>query len=159
MGIFVDEYGYQTRPPDQIAGIAPSKQDAYLQRAAYIAWQTGRVRLFTQYLWRDEPRGKDGSFSGWQSGVRFTGGRAKPSLAHFDTPFVVDARRSRLWGQVRPGRAHTVAVERRTRTGPWTPLATVQTDGRGYWTLRTTLAKGTRYRFQAAGMVSATLRR
>ena len=159
MGVFVDEYGYQTRPPDPIAGISPSKQDAYLQRAAYVAWQTGRVRLFTQYLWRDEPRAKDGAFSGWQSGLRYAGGRAKPSLAHFDTPFVIDARRSRLWGQIRPGGAHTVAVERRTPLGPWAPLATVQTDGRGYWTLRTTLAKGTKYRFSADGMVSATLRR
>ena len=55
----------------------------------------------------------DGSFSGWQSGLRYVGGRAKPALAHFDTPFVLDAVRSRLWGQVRPGGRQTVTVEQR----------------------------------------------
>ena len=103
--IFIDEYGYQTSPPDRISGIKPKTQDAWLQRAAYLAWRTPRIRLFTQYLWRDEPRSANGSFGAWQSGLRFTGGRAKPSLAHFDTPFALDPPGRRLWGQVRPGGA------------------------------------------------------
>jgi hypothetical protein len=156
MPIFIDEYGYQTRPPDRISGIKPRTQDAWLQRAAYLAWRTPRIRLFTQYLWRDEPRSANGSFSGWQSGLRFAKGRAKPSLAHFDTPFALDARNARLWGQVRPGGAHTVTVERRRPGGPWTTLAVTTTDGRGYWTLRRRLAKGTSYRYRADGRTSAT---
>ena len=39
-GIYVDEYGYQTNPPDRITGIKPRTQDAWLQRAAYLAWRT-----------------------------------------------------------------------------------------------------------------------
>jgi hypothetical protein len=158
-GIFVDEYGYQTSPPDRIAGIGPRKQDAWLQRAAYLAWRHSRIKLFTQYLWRDEPRGPGRSFGGWQSGLRFTGGRAKPSLAHFDTPFALDADRGRLWGQVRPGGAHTVTVERRPRGGRWAALAVVATDGRGYWTLARRLTAGASYRYRTDdGRVSATLR-
>jgi hypothetical protein len=158
LGIYIDEYGYQTSPPDRVAGISPRKQDAWLQRAAYLAWRHPRVKLFTQYIWRDEPRSHDRSFSGWQSGLRYAGGRAKPSLAHFDTPFALDAARSRLWGQARPGLSHTVTVERRPRGGRWTPLTVVTTDIRGYWTLQRRLTARTAYRFRTDdGRVSATL--
>ena len=129
--IFIDEYGYQTNPPDRITGIKPQTQDAWLQRAAYLAWRTPRIKLFTQYLWRDEPRSANGTLSGWQSGLRFTGGRAKPSLAHFDTPFALDAANRRLWGQVRPGGAHTVTVERRPKGGAWATLAVTQDEREG----------------------------
>ena len=73
------------------------------------------MKLLTQYLWRDEPRGLAGSYSGWQSGLRFADGRAKPSLKTFATPFVLDASRSRLWGQVRSRETRTVTVQRRLR--------------------------------------------
>jgi hypothetical protein len=156
LGIYIDEYGYQTRPPDPVGGVRPGTQDAWLQRAAYMAWRHPRVRLFTQYLWRDEPR-NGRNFGGWQSGLRFTNGRAKPSLAHFDTPFALDVRRGRLWGQVRPGGRHTVTVERRRFGGSWRRLAVVTTDSRGYWTRRERLRGVTAYRFRADGRVSATL--
>jgi hypothetical protein len=157
LGIYIDEYGYQTSPPDPIGGVRPHTQDVWLQRAAYMAWRHPRVRLFTQYLWRDEPR-SGGGYGGWQSGLLFTNGRAKPSLAHFDTPFALDVRRDRLWGQVRPGGAHAVTVERRPRGGAWRRLAVARTDSRGYWTLKRRLRAGTSYRYRADGRVSATLR-
>jgi hypothetical protein len=156
-GIFVDEYGYQTRPPDAAAGVRPRIQDAWLQRAAYVAWRNPRVKLLTQYLWRDEPRGRDGG--GWQSGLRYLSGRAKPSLAHFDTPFVVDSERGRLWGQVRPGEAHDVLVQRRARgSRAWRVYARTRTDARGYWSLRRRLSSGAAYRYQAGDATSATVR-
>jgi hypothetical protein len=157
-GIYIDEYGYQTRPPDTIAGIPPRTQDSWLQRAAYLAWRTPQIKLFTQYLWRDEPRSADGSMAGWQSGLRFTGGRAKPSLAHFDTPFVLDAARNVLWGQVRPGGRQRVTIERRLRGRGWARFAVVRTNGKGYWSLRRNLTPGASYRYRAAGRVSATNR-
>jgi hypothetical protein len=156
LGIYIDEYGYQTRPPDPIGGIRPHTQDIWLQRAAYMAWRHPRVKLFTQYLWRDEPR-SGGNYSGWQSGLRYVTGRAKPSLAHFDTPFALDARRNRMWGQVRPGGRHTVTVERRRFGGGWRRLAVVTTDSRGNWALNERLRRPTAYRYRADGRVSATL--
>jgi hypothetical protein len=159
MGIYIDEYGYQTSPPDRIAGIKPKTQDRWLQRAAYLAWRTPRIKLFTQYLWRDEPRSPNGTFGRWQSGLRFSGGRAKPSLAHFDTPFALDAARGVLWGQVRPGSSHRVTVERRVGRGAWRRFAVVRTNRRGYWSLRRGLSVGASYRYRAAGMVSAVRRR
>jgi hypothetical protein len=157
-GIFVDEYGYQTNPPDRAGGVSLSKQDHYLQRAAYLAWRNPRVRLFTQYLWRDEPR--RGCCGGWQSGLRTVGGKAKRSLRHFDTPFAIDGRRNRLWGQVRPGGRHTVTVQRRARHAhTWRRLATAHTDSRGYWSIVRHLKKGTAYRYKVTGATSAALRR
>jgi hypothetical protein len=159
--LYLDEYGYQTRPPDRTAGVSLANQDRWLQRAAYRAWRDPRVRLLTQYLWYDEPLRRAGSpYAGWQSGLRFLNGKPKPALAHFDTPMQLDAARSRLWGQVRPGGAQTVTVERRlpgaTRYGV---LAHVPTDARGYWTLKRRLIRGARYRFETATAVSASFRR
>ena len=43
--LYLDEYGYQTRPPDRTAGVSLATQDRWLQRAAYRAWRDPRVRL------------------------------------------------------------------------------------------------------------------
>jgi hypothetical protein len=137
-----------------------SRQDRWLQQAAYVAWRNPRLKLLTQYLWRDEPPSAKGSYSGWQSGLRFASRRAKPSLAHFDTPFWVDGPRNRLWGQVRPGGRHTVTVQSRRDGKKWRKLATVSTDARGYFQLKRKLKAKTRYRFRSDnGQASATLRR
>jgi hypothetical protein len=159
--LFLDEYGYQTRPPDRTAGVSLATQDRWLQRAAYRAWRDPRVRLLTQYQWYDEPLWHAGSpFAGWQSGMHFVSGRAKPALAHFDTPMQVDAPRSRLWGQARPGDAQTVTVERRSKGAKrYTAIARVRTDSRGYWTIKRRLSRGARYRFRTAAATSASFRR
>jgi hypothetical protein len=157
-GIYIDEYGYQTNPPDRASGVSASKQDQYLQRAAYFAWRNPRIKLFSQYLWRDEPVRRN--YGGWQSGLRYKNGRAKKALAHFDTPFVLDAARGRLWGQVRPGGRHTITVQRKARNSKkWRRLATVRTDARGYWLVKRHLTRGASYRFRSSGATSATLRR
>ena len=160
-GLFLDEYGYQTRPPDRTAGVSLATQDRWLQIAAYRAWRDPRVRLLTQYQWLDEPLRRAGSaFAGWQSGLRFLNGKPKPALAHFDTPMQLDAARSRLWGQARPGGAQTVRVERRLRgSKKYALYATVRTDSRGYWTLKRRLARGARYRFRTGLATSASYRR
>ena len=160
-GLFLDEYGYQTRPPDKTAGVSLATQDRWLQIAAYRAWRDPRVKLLTQYQWFDEPLRRAGTaFAGWQSGLRFLSGRAKPALAHFDTPMQLDAARSRLWGQARPGGAQTVRVERRLRGAKKYALyATLRTDAQGYWTLKRRLARGARYRFRTTLATSASFRR
>ena len=118
------------------------------------------MKLLTQYLWRDEPRRPGGGYSGWQSGLRYADGRAKPSLKTFATPFVLDAPRRRLWGQVRSRETRTVTVQRRLRgSSNWRTVATRKTDARGYWSWSTRLLKGASYRYLAAGATSATLER
>jgi hypothetical protein len=154
-GLFFTEWGYQTRPPDTTRGVSLAQQSRWLQQGAYIAYRDPRVKLLTQYEWRDEPirRATAGDkYAGWQSGLRFRDDRAKPSLTSFANPFFIDQRpghrAARLWGQVRPGVTHSVTVQRRApgkRT--WTKVRTLSTNGDGYWTLNQTVRVTTDFRF------------
>jgi hypothetical protein len=154
-GLYFTEWGYQTMPPDRTRGVSLAKQSRYLQQGAYIAYRDPRVKLLTQYEWRDEPvrRSKSDRYSGWQSGLRFRDDRAKPSLRTFASPFFIDqkpgSRAARLWGQVRPGVTHEVTVQRR-RAGStrWTKVRVITTNGDGYWTLNQTVSAATDYRFR-----------
>jgi hypothetical protein len=156
-GLWLDEFGYQTNPPDRFLGVSPARQDSWLQEADYRAARDPRVKLLTQYVWIDESATARTGYSGWQSGLLYANGRAKPSLAHFPVPFFVDAPRGLLWGQVRPGGVHRVAVQRRLPRRSWSTVAQLTTDARGYWARRMRLVRGAAYRFRAldaAGLTS-----
>jgi hypothetical protein len=152
-GLWLTEWGYQTRPPDPIQGVTLAQQSRWLQDGAYLAWRDPRVRLLTQYEWRDEPLGRGNvlvKYSGWQSGLRFADDRPKPSLATFPNPFAVHVlgRTATLWGQVRPGGAHSVTVQRRRPgTTRWVTLRTLSTNALGFWSLRQTLNTSQQFRF------------
>jgi hypothetical protein len=133
LGLWLDEFAYQTNPPDKLRGVTPGRQDRYLQHAAYLAWRHPRVRLLAQYLWRDEALGEGKSYPGWQSGLLTFDGEPKPALAHFDDPLWVDLPRGTIWGQVRPGEEHDVRVEVRpagASTG-WRALGQTRTAADG----------------------------
>jgi Glycosyl hydrolase family 79 C-terminal beta domain len=151
LGIWLDEYGFQTNPPDKLRGVSPGRQDLYLQQAAYLAWRDPRVQLISQYLWVDEKVGGGKRYTGWQSGLHFADGRDKPALAHFAHPMWLDYARSTLWGQVRPGGAHTVQVQARLpgATTAWQPIADLTTGDDGSWSLQTALIPYASYRFVA----------
>jgi glycosyl hydrolase family 79 len=160
LSLWLDEYGYQTNPPDKLRGVSPGAQDRYLQQAAYIAWHDPRVVLFAQYLWKDEPAGDGRKYTGWQSGMHFVDGSEKPALAHFDDPIWVDFRDDVVWGQVRPGGVHTVTVQRRIAGGAtdWETIAVVQTGIDGSWQVPTTPVPIARYRSIAEdGTTSAAI--
>jgi hypothetical protein len=111
------------------------------------------VKSLTAYQWEDEPvRWRStGSlaYAGWQSGLFYVDGRPKPAYSGFLSPLVVDrprgARLAVVWGQVRPGGAHLVALERHTPAG-WSPLATIQTAADGVFRRRLALHAGERLR-------------
>ena len=107
--LYFTEWGYQTRPPDRTRGVSLAQQSRYLQQGAYVAYRNPRVRLLTQYEWRDEPvrRSTGGDpYAGWQSGLRFVNDKPKPAFKSFANPFFIDqrpgSRAARLWGQVAP---------------------------------------------------------
>jgi hypothetical protein len=89
-------------------------------------------------------------YSGFESGLRGSNGKAKLSYAGFRLPLVADARGSRvyLWGLVRPAHARTRAVVQIRKSGSkrWVKLKTVTTDTRGYWRSATSLRRGAQYR-------------
>jgi hypothetical protein len=148
LGLWLDEYAYQTSPPDKLRGVTNGRQDRYLQQAAYQAWRDPRVQLIAQYLWTDERVGGGKRYTGWQSGLRDVDGKAKPSLAHFDDPFWVDYARSTIWGQIRPGTEHDVEIQVRPagRGNGWQPVARVRTAFDGSFFLRTKLQPFSAYR-------------
>jgi hypothetical protein len=150
----LDEYAYQTNPPDRTLGVSRTAQATYLRQSAYLAWRHPRVRSLFWYVWRDEPLA--GGSGGWQSGLRFIDGARKPAFAVFPRPFWAvrrDRRTVRLWGQVRPGDAHTVTIERRSGSA-WRAVATTPTDARGQF-IRNVRSGGT-YRFRDAVTASAS---
>ena len=160
LGLWLDEYGFQTNPPDKLRGVSPGAQDRYLQQAAYIAWHDPRVVLLAQYLWQDEPALDGRKYTGWQSGLHDVDGEPKPALAHFDDPIWVDFGDNVAWGQVRPGGAHTVTIQRRVAGGatPWETLATVPTGIDGSWQIPTVPIAFATYRAIAEdGTTSASL--
>src|SRR3954468_515491 len=146
LDLFLTEYGYQTNPPDRFVGVSPARQAAWLQQGAYMAWRDPRVRTMTQYVWRDERVGSRGA--GWQSGLRFVDDRPKPALRGFPQPFWADRSAGRLWGQVRPGGAHAVSVQRRVAGSTrWTTIRRLRTNGRGFFALRVRATRRADYRF------------
>ncbi len=115
--------------------------------------------MLVQYVWVDEPL--DAGGSGWQSGLRRSDGRAKPALGTFASPFWAhrrDRRTVRVWGQVRPGGASDVRIERTSSSGRWVRAATVRTDARGYFKRDLPLRGGGRFRASTAEGRTSTWR-
>src|SRR5439155_1377929 len=76
--VWIGEYGYETRPPDNTFGVSYVQQAAYLRDAVAIARANPRIDLLIWFLVKDETR-----LSGWQSGFITAGGTRKPSFYAF----------------------------------------------------------------------------
>jgi hypothetical protein len=77
--LWITEYGYQTKPPDQVFGVSWSNQARYLTEAFAIARKNPRIDMMTWFLLKDQP-----DLSGWQSGLMTADGRLKPSFAAYE---------------------------------------------------------------------------
>jgi hypothetical protein len=97
--IFYTEFGFQTNPPDQLFGVSLANQSAYLNQSDFIAYRDRTVKAVAQYELRDEK-----NMGGFQTGLRFLDGTAKPAFAAYRMPIWVSrsGRRLRVWGQIRP---------------------------------------------------------
>jgi hypothetical protein len=153
--LHLTEFGYQTNPPDPYQGVSPAEQASWLQEAGYRAWRDPRIKTLVQYEWRDDALLRKGggasAYAGWQSGLLYADSRPKPALSAFANPFFVQARpgdaTATLWGQVRPGDAHEVSIERRLPGRAWRTLETLQTDPFGVFTTQLTLPGVAELRF------------
>jgi len=76
--IWLDEYGYQTDPPDRGLGVTPAKQARFLTQAVAMARANPRVTMLLWFRIRDEPQ-----LAGWQSGLETRTGVHKPAFAAF----------------------------------------------------------------------------
>jgi Cellulase (glycosyl hydrolase family 5) len=144
--LYITEYGYETNPPDRRNGVSPALQSKYLQQAAYIAWSTPRVKMFSQFQWRD-----DAALSGFQTGLHFNNDSAKPSFNSFPHPFFVDTSKGRgravIWGQVRPNGVRSVQVLQQKGRSAFKRLLTANLDRLGYFSARRSLPRNSSYKF------------
>jgi hypothetical protein len=157
LGIYLTEFGIQSTP-DPLVGVSLARQAEYLAIAEHMAYVNPRVKSFSQYLLHDD-RPRKGSrserYSGFESGLRRSDGRAKPSYDAFRLPLAAESvgRSDVLWGRVRPSPAKTqVTILVSPRKGrAFRPLRTIATNGRGVFGLRTKHRSARRYRVQWTG--------
>jgi hypothetical protein len=138
--LYLTEYGYETDPPNPYRGVSPALQSLYINEAEYMAWRDPRVRAMSQFLLYDAlpnasyPRGSQGYWSTFQTGLLYAGGAAKPSLNAYRLPiFVPDPRfggdrKVLVWGRLRPA-PHAISqraqIQWRPASGSYRTLATV----------------------------------
>jgi hypothetical protein len=154
LGVYLTEFGIQSTP-DPFVGVSLARQSEYLAIAEHMAYVNPRVKSFSQYLLKDDKPRKGSRvqrYSGFESGLRRSDGRAKPSYAAFRLPLAAEVygRSDVLWGRVRPSAAQTkVTILASRRNGkPFKPLRTVTTNHRGVFGLRAKHHDKQRYRVQ-----------
>jgi hypothetical protein len=139
--IYSTEFGLQSNPPDPTARITLSEQAALLNEKEEQSYRYPRLRSYAQYLLYDDPVREGASlkqaWSGFQTGLRFAGGEAKPAYHAYQFPLVVQraGRDSvRVWGRVRPGSGvREVRLEFR-RAGRFRLTGgPIETDDAGYF--------------------------
>ena len=149
--LYLTEFGIQSYP-DRTAGVPLSRQAEYLAVSERIAYANPRVKAFSQYLLRDDQRREDGTYGGFETGLRTAAGRKKPAYEGFRLPLAVAdyGRSDVLWGRVRmisPAATRvTILAARRGRR--FTPLRTVTTNSLGVFGMRNAHVRGQRYRLR-----------
>ena len=154
--IYNTEFGLQSNPPDPTVSTSPGKQARELNEKELLAYRYPRMRSYSQYLLYDDPQRPgppDVAWAGFQTGLRFGQGPAKPAWNAYRLPIVVRARGRGVyvWGRVRPGSGRQTAQLQVLRGGTWRNAGRpVRTDADGFFTA-TRRAVGS-YRFRVAGV-------
>lgn len=150
--IWLTEFGIQSWP-DRRLGVSPQQQAEYRAISEQISYRNSRVRMFSQYLMRDDnPRPGPASqrYSGFETGLRGHEGDMKPAYDGFRLPLVATRGKSStsLWGIVRPAsRGTRVTIDYRNgSSGSWRRLKSDRTNTRGVWSTRTSANSKRQYR-------------
>jgi hypothetical protein len=155
MPIWLTEFGFQSDPPDPFASPI-GKIPGFMGQSEYIAFKNRRVVSYSQYPLVDDAGRRDG----FQSGLRFHSGKAKPGVfLAFQRPFYARKAgfRVELFGGVRSASGGTVQLQTRTsKKGKWKSLGSATLGSRGYFDKRVKVtAVSKRYfRFIGNGMAS-----
>jgi hypothetical protein len=156
MPIWISEFGFQSNPPDRYA--SPIKKiPGFMGQSEWLAFKNRRVAAYSQYPLRDDA----GKVNGFQSGIRFHNGKAKPGVfAAFRHPFYARRSGSRveLFGGVREAGGGTATLQARLGKGKWKTIGKASLNSRGYFDKRVKVsgAKKKKFRFVAGGVTSRT---
>jgi hypothetical protein len=148
--LWLTEFGVQTDPPDYLFGAPIKRVPTYLGASERIAERNRRVYSYSQY-----PLFDDRTTSGFQSGLRFYDGRAKPGIYNeYRMPIYVSRMgRSKVdfWGGVRAAdKGGSVTLYSRVgKHGKFRKLKTVKLNSRGYFDshVRASSASKRQYKF------------
>jgi hypothetical protein len=117
-GLYLTEYGVSSRPPAKTGyGVPLSRQAEYINEFEYLSFKNRKVKTVTQFQLEDDTALKTKAF---QTGLRFSDGRAKPSYGAYLVPLFVQKKGKRftVWGGVR-GKSGTVQTTVKKRKGSW----------------------------------------
>jgi hypothetical protein len=158
MDVWITEFGFQTSPPDPFQ-TPIGKVPRFMGLSEWISYRNPRVASHAQYLLYD-----DKPSAGFQTGLRFAGGKAKPGVYNaYRLPLFARLRGSRkveIWGGIRAaGKGRQVTIQSK-RGKKWRKLGTATTAKRGYFrkTFRVSDAGKREYRFRAGSRKSVGLR-
>lgn len=151
--LWLDEYAYETNPPDPNKSL-PSQSTAatWSQWGWSIAARNPRVQLLTQYGWFDEAPTDDKAsrYDRWQSGLFTVDAKAKPLSRVFSHPIFGwrSSKSAYVWGQVRTASGVT-SVQLQRRSGKsYRDYKTVKTNRNGVFRVKVPRSSKARYRFQ-----------
>jgi hypothetical protein len=145
--IYNTEFGFQTNPPDPFISTSPSRQAELLNEKEEYSWRYSRLKSYSQYLLYDDPARSGPSalkWAGFQTGLKFASGAAKPAYEAYRLAIVVHKRGkgALIWGHVRPGTGvRYVQLQR----GSANDGGLVKTDSRGYFSVRKSHRSSFRY--------------
>jgi hypothetical protein len=159
-GIWVTEFGFQTRPPDPM-GVSPQSQARFINESDRLFFDDRRIKSVAQYELTDVPQRDQ-----FNTGLRFVrsrGGAQKPSYAAYRVPIVVTRRSAssvEVYGQVRPARLvggrTTVAVQMRIG-GVYTTVSQPRTNSRGIFRVNLNRSGAARARWRLVWMNAGTV--
>src|SRR3954452_15371424 len=148
--LWLTEFGVQTDPPDFLFGAPIKRVPTYLGMAERIAMHNRRVYSYSQY-----PLVDDRTTSGFQSGLRFTNGKAKPGIYNeYRLPIFVRRTGSSsvsFWGGVRAADTggSVTLFSRKGSKGKFTVLKkSVKLGARGYFEVRVRASSASKRQFK-----------
>lgn len=160
--VYLTEFGVQSFPDTQ-SGVTLQQQVEFRAMSERIAYDNRRVVAFSQYLLTDSDPTGPKQYGGFESGLKFSDGRAKPSLAAF--PLTLSARRTgkssqvSLWGVARPTVGQTtVTITYTDGGGSVRTLKNVQTNAKGYFKTTAAFKKGRKWNITWLGKSGTPVR-
>jgi hypothetical protein len=147
--LWLTEFGVQTDPPDYLFGSPIKRVPTYLGMSERLAMRNSRVYSYSQY-----PLVDDRTTSGFQSGLRYYSGKAKPGIYN-EYRYPIFVRRSgrsavEFWGGARAadGGGTVVLYSRVGSKAKFTKLKTVKLGPRGYFDVRTRASNASKRQFK-----------
>src|SRR3954468_14708703 len=147
--LWLTEFGVQTDPPDYLFGAPLKRVPTYLGMSERLAMRNRRVYSYSQY-----PLYDDRTTSGFQSGLHFYSGKAKPGIyQEYKLPiFVRRTGRSSVefWGGVRAaaGGGSVTLYSRVGKKGAFKKLKTAKLGPRGYFDVRTRASSASKRQYK-----------